>query len=206
MKRIILSMVAIVAFAIGTQAQAFEMGKKYISIGVGGASYFNILTRSGATGVTYAPISFQFSVQGEFPVHKYVGVGFYTGIGAGNGTGGGLGLGTRYGHGYGYGRGYGYGTAQMNIPIGFLTNFHFYQLIADKTGKDIKADKLDVYAGLSIGSGVGLFFPSGSVEPTVLAWGGPHVGVRYFFTDKLGVNGEIGYGKTFVNAGLTFKL
>lgn len=192
MKKSILSILTIVAFAFGTQAQAFEMGKKYISIGVGGASYFNIAPNGSSyyTGFS-SPVTFQFSVQGEFPVHKYVGLGFYTGIGAG--AGGGLGW-------------VGVGTPQMNIPVGFLTNFHFYQLISDKTGKDIKADKLDVYAGLSIGTGVGLFFPGGGVEPSVLAWGGPHVGVRYFFTDKLGVNGEIGYGKTFVNAGLTFKL
>jgi hypothetical protein len=201
MKKIILSLIAIVALALTTHAQAFEMGKKYISIGVGGASYFNISPSNNYTFNTlYSPLTFQFSVQGEFPVHKYVGVGFYTGLGAGAGSGG-------FGRSrFVFGGYYGYGTPQMTIPLGVLANFHFYQLIADKSGKDIKADKLDVYAGLSIGSGVGLFFPGGSVDPSILAWGGPHVGVRYFFNDKLGVNGELGYGKTFVNAGLTFKL
>lgn len=197
--------VALVASILATftfqeiQAQAWEKETKVISINMGGANYFHVgrIYNGSIYRNYYSPITGELLVQGEFGVHEYVGVGFSAGFG-GRDRYRGWGL---YG-GYGY-----YGSSEINVPVGVLANFHFYQLIADKTGSDIHADKLDIYAGVSVGSGVAIINPALS-NPTILAlaYGGPHAGIRYYFTDKIAVNGEFGYGKTFANAGIVFKL
>jgi hypothetical protein len=173
-------------------AQAWEKETKVISINVGGANYFHVgrIYNGSIYRNYYSPITGELLVQGEFGVHDYVGVGFSAGFG-GRAPYTGWGL---YG-GYGY-----YGSPEINVPMGVLANFHFYQLIADKTGSDI-------YAGVSVGSGVAIVNPASS-KPAILAlaYGGPHAGIRYYFTDKIAVNGEFGYGKTFANAGIVFKL
>ena len=149
------------------------------------------------------------TVQGEFAVHKYVGVGFTAGIGGRAGSG------ALYVPGYIYTGYYSYGWyPEFNIPIGAIANFHFYQLIADKisNGDRMHADKLDIYAGLNLGTGVaihpGIVDAYGVKHSYVdaLAFGGVQVGARYYFTDKIAVFGEFGYGKTWANAGITFKL
>lgn len=182
-------------------AQAWEKDTKVISINIGGASYFH--PNKNFTNSSLSTVTGQLLVQGEFGVHEYVGVGFSAGFGGGAGVRP-FGRWAYYGY---YGQYYRNGISEINIPIGALANFHFYQLIADKTGADIHSDKLDIYAGVSIGSGVAFMNPGRSgdfIAP--LAYGGPHVGIRYYFTDKIAVNGEFGYGKTFANAGIVFKL
>lgn len=189
-------------------AQAFTKESKQISIGLGGADmwHFGTWDRSvyGYYGTAFAPITGQLSVQGEFGVHKYVGVGFNVGIGGRARTAARLSP-------YGYAYSYGY-SAEFNIPLGAIANFHFYQLIADKTGKGGKmhSDKLDIYAGLNLGTGVAIHpadsYYFNTTQVSALFWAGPQVGINYFFTPKLGVKGEFGYGKTFVNAGLVFNL
>jgi hypothetical protein len=199
MKKLALSVIAILCISLASNAQAFEKGGKYISLGLGGANFWHIYTDAtynsyyGFGG--YTPITGQLSVQGEFSVHEYVGVGFTAGIGGR--AGGGI---SRFGFGY---TGY---SPEFNIPIGVIANFHFYQLIADKVGKDIHSDKLDVYAGLNIGSGVAILPNSGSTDIAALFFAGPQVGARYFFTPNMAANLEVGYGKTWVNGGLTFKI
>ncbi|MES2619955.1 MAG: hypothetical protein V4615_03815, partial [Bacteroidota bacterium] len=149
-----------------TQAQAWDKSSKVLSLGLGASSFFHIydgapygtgwgLSRRGF----YTPITGQLNFQGEFGVHKYVGVGFTTGIG---------GAGSYYGW-----------SGEMNIPIGVIANFHFYQLIDDKVSADIHSDKLDVYGGLNIGSGVAFFFDGGSTVVPI-AFGGVQVGARYY--------------------------
>jgi len=184
-----------------TKAQAFDEGTKMLTLGIGGADMFHIPAGYSYYTGFYSPLTAQLYVQGEFAVHKYVGVGFNATIGgrpANYGYAGGL-------YGYGYYTGY---RSEFNIAAGALANFHFYQLIADKTGKDIHADKLDIYVGLSLGGGVAIH-PSDAYYATNLDglfYIGPQVGVHYFFNDRIGINGEVGFGKTFVSAGVTFKL
>jgi len=201
MKKGIITIVIAFAMIFNAQAQAFEKGGKYISLGLGGASYWHIFPGSGGYSgyygglgtLGYSPFTGQVTVQGEFGVHKYVGVGFTVGVG-GRAAGGV----SRFGYSY---SGY---ASEFNIPIGVIANFHFLQLIADKTGKSF-ADKLDTYVGLSLGSGVALYPTSSPLEVAALVFVGPHAGVRYFFKPSVAVNGEVGYGKTIVNVGLTFK-
>ncbi len=193
MKKVILGIAVLLAGYSSVNAQAFDKSSKLITLGIGGAQYWNVGGYAGSYGGLYgygwAPTSGEVSVQAEFGVHKYVGVGGFIGIG-----GGGWGVpGSNWG--------------QLNIPIGALANFHFYQLIADKVSKDIHADKLDIYAGLNLGTGAGIWFADNKkVGSSALIWGGPQVGIRYYFKPNIAVNGELGYGKTFINGGITFKL
>lgn len=201
MKKIIYSLAVVVALVLTTEtskAQAWEKSSKVLALGIGGSSFFHIdkdyydyyYGYYGYYGRRF-PYSFltgQLNLQGEFGVHDYVGVGFTTGIGG------------RAGWGW-------YSNGEVNMPIGAIANFHFYQLIADKTGKDIHSDKLDVYAGVNIGSGfAAVFRPYDNNRVIPIVWGGVQAGARYYFTDKFGVNLEVGYGKSIVNGGIVFKL
>lgn len=191
--------IILAAFAIGgvqeAKAQAFQKGGTYLNLNLGGAHLYQINGGGWANSINGGV-----SVQMEWGIHEYVGLGFTAGL-----------MGGRYGWGLGYGPGYygpgyvgykGYGI--LSVPVGFIANFHFYQLIEDKTTRDIHGDQLDIYAGLNIGSGVG-FVPTPR-DVNALFFAGPQVGIRYYVTPTLGIGGEFGYGKTFANFGLTFKL
>ncbi len=180
-------------------AQAWEKSTKVLALGVGGSNFAHIYSGSNyyyRYNSFNSPFTAQLNFQGEFGIHDYVGLGFTTGLGGGPG----------------YNWGYYYGsyrnTGELTVPVGFIANFHFYQLIADKTGKDIHSDKLDIYAGANIGGGIAALFDGNGTHIIPIAFGGIHAGVRYYFTDHFGVNGEIGtpYGKCFVNGGVVFKL
>lgn len=173
-------------------AQSWESNTKILSIGLGASQFFHLdnyyYGNSNHLSNYYSPMTGQFNFQGEFGIHKYVGIGFTTGIGG------------RSGWAYDY-------AGELNIPIGMLCNFHFYQLIADKTGKDIHADVLDIYGGISAGSGLAFTYYSNTNTRVVpLAFGGPHVGIRWYFTERTALNAELGYGKSLVNVGFAFKL
>ena len=174
-------------------AQAFEKGGTYLNLGLGGSHLYQINSGGWANSINGG-----INVQMEWGIHKYVGLGFTAGL-----TGGRYGWGLGYGHGYGYGYGYG-GYGILSVPVGIIANFHFYQLIEDKTTKDIHGDKLDIYAGLNVGSGIG-FAPTPR-DLNALFFAGPQVGAKYYVTPKIGLGLEVGYGKTFVNGGVTFKL
>jgi hypothetical protein len=116
-----------------------------------------------------------------------VGIGFTTGMGGR----------------VGWGRGY---RGEFNIPIGIVSNFHFYQLIADNASKNIHADKLDIYAGANAGAGPAFIFHDKGNHVAPIVFGGLHAGIRYYFVPKFALNGEIGFGKSFVNGGFSFKL
>jgi hypothetical protein len=184
MKKFILCLISAISITSFLHAQSFEKGGKYLSLGIGGTNFWHFGSgiRPGI-GFAYTPITGQINVQMEFGIHEYVGVGFTTGVG------GAAPLGIY--------------ASEFNIPAGVIANFHFWQLIANKTGKgeQLKSDKLDLYAGLNLGTGVG-FILGGGVTPTALFFAGPQVGMRYFFTEKIAVNGELGYGKSWVNAGV----
>ena len=184
-----------------TNAQAWSKDSKILALGLGASEFFHIDGDSKASSVYgTAPLwlTGQLNFQGEFGVHDYVGIGFTTGLGGRAGYSRGFGY-------FGYYSSYGY-SGEVNVPIGVIANFHFYQLIADKTGKDIHSDKLDVYAGLSVGTGMAATFYPNATHIYPIAFGGPHVGARYYFTDKFGVNLEAGFGKSLINGGIVFKL
>ncbi|MCF8256404.1 MAG: hypothetical protein K9J06_02560 [Flavobacteriales bacterium] len=179
-------------FEAKAQDKAWDRSTKVLSIGMGLGNYYHLDNRYGpnlgSRGRYHTPYSGQFNLQMEWAIHNYVGLGFTTGFG---GTGP---------------LSYGY-NGEINMPIGFVANFHFYQLIDDKNGKNLHADKLDIYGGLSVGSGFAVaFYDNESARVVPLAWGGLHAGVRWYFTPRVALNAEAGFGKSIVNVGFSFKL
>lgn len=175
-----------------TQAQAWERHATVLSIGFGLSDFFHVddyYYRNGNRNHGYYnPRTGQFNLQMEFGIHNYVGLGFTTGVGL------------RRGWNNDY-------QGEVNIPFGILCNFHFYQLIDDKASKDIHADKLDIYAGISAGGGIAITTYNNDYRRNVpIAFGGPHVGIRWYFTERTALNAEVGYGKSLVNIGFAFKL
>lgn len=195
--------------------KAFEgKGSKTLLLGLGGSNMFTFFSKKSDAydedyfGRSYTtPVSGGISVDGEFGVHDYVGIGFHTGF---------FGSRSIYSSGF-FGRlvgyDYSYTYAGLYIPIGIIANFHFYQLIEDKTSKDIHGDKLDLYVGANLGSGVAIAIPTKDLKDAgykssfgAVAYGGIQFGVRYFPKPKLGIFAEVGYGKTFANGGVCFKM
>ncbi len=75
----------------------------------------------------------------------------------------------------------------------------------------VKGEKLDPYAGLSLGYNIASVKWEGSgAEPISSSAGGflwgIHLGSRYWFSDKLGAFGELGYGISLLNVGVALKL
>jgi len=174
------------------QSKAWTKDSKVLSLGLGLSHFYRIDERYGPgfprPGRVHSPSSGQFNLQMEFGIHDYVGLGFTTGIGGR----------ARLGHGY---------LGEVNFPIGMVANFHFYQLIADRTGKNIHADQLDIYAGMNAGSGLALtYYSNEDVRIVPLVWGGIHAGIRWYFAPRVALNGEVGFGRSIVNAGFSFKL
>ena len=201
MKKFITIVFALALLLINTEikAQAFAAKQINFTVGVGGADYIWLGSSSqplnplydGTNSPNWSYPSGQLVLNVEFAVHKYVGIGVFTGVGGTTPT---------------Y-AGYSFGGTWLTVPIGVSGNFHFFQLIADKQGLSI-ADKLDVYAGLSVGSGALIVLPGqgASTQTFAMVYAGPHVGLNYFFTPKIGVNAQFGYGQTFAQAGLVIKV
>ena len=83
------------------------------------------------------------------------------------------------------------------ILVGARGNYHFYN-----------TDKIDGYGGLTLGYNVA----SAKVEPSTFTaasaggiFYGFSVGGRYYFTDKIGANLELGYGISIATIGLSMK-
>lgn len=194
MKYLFTALIACFLYTEHASAQAWSKDRKVISVGIGAANFYHIgKTRTSVFGPFasyYAPVTGQLNIEGEFGVHDYVGVGFNTGIGGGRGILAGY-------------------SGSLTVPIGVLANFHFFQLIADKTGKNLHTDVLDIFVGASLGSGVGvIFYTNTNVENRVmpLVYGGVHAGIRWYFSEKVGITGQFGFGKQLIDVGVVFKL
>jgi hypothetical protein len=191
---IIILMFATITLASNSMyAQAWQRHSKVISLGFGASQFFHFdnyyykNANDARVRSWYWPITGQLNVQGEFGIHKYLGLGFTTGVG---GRG-------RYGNN---------NIGEFYIPIGVIFNFHFYQLIADRKSKAKHADKLDMYFGASAGSGIAIAYYKDLRRVRPIGFGGLCYGIRYYFNDKIGINGEFGWGKSLANVGLVFKI
>jgi len=94
-----------------------------------------------------------------------------------------------------------WGYKYSNIIVGARGNFH-YPL----------ANKLDTYLGVLLGynivSSKEFGTPSGydyKASSSGLSTAG-YIGARYYFTEKLGVMAELGYGITYITIGIGLKL
>ena len=196
-----ISIIAIILFAFHTnfsqaQDKAWEKSSKVLALGIGFAQFYHLddyyyydnnKNIKNNNNRSYRVITEQLNFQGEFGIHPYVGLGFIIGVG---------GRGPHSNH---Y-------NGELNIPVGMISNFHFYQLIADNNKKNMHANKMDIYAGISVGSGVAFTYYDNSNRVVPLAFGGVHAGIRYYLSPKFGLNAEVGLGKSVVNAGFVFKL
>ncbi|HRP52188.1 MAG TPA: hypothetical protein PLI97_01620 [Fluviicola sp.] len=209
MKKVSLLLVLAMYFLapMNSNAQAFSgKGSTYLQLGFGMA-YHSSGYRDYDRIYNYRYNQFNFQM--EFGVHQYVGLGFMIAPEIGSRYNG-------YYVGYYY-PGYNYPKYSpywsVGIPVSFIVNFHFLNLIADKQGGSY-TDKLDVYAGLSVGSGpvfrrVHKKYDNGNYYGSrvgFLLFAGPHLGIRFFPVEKVGIYAEFGYGKSVITGGVAFKL
>jgi hypothetical protein len=132
-------------------------------------------------------LALSMNVAGEYRVHRLIGIGWQTGLDV-------------FAAGYYLNRhdGLYYSSAVVGLPIGFKFNFH----ILEATHAEIKRN-LDVYAGFNVGGGPAIYTgPGAGLYGFIYA--GPQIGVRYWF-DKIALFGELGWGATFANIGITFR-
>jgi len=158
-------------------------GAGIYSVGLGGTQGIGIYQQYHAI----SPIGLSINASGEYKVYKFIGLGWQTGLD--------FFFNNYYGY-YGYA---GTGGAYIGIPFIAKVNVH----ILDAIGGISIADKLDVYGGFSLGGGPAFGTYSGAPVIGFINVG-PNVGVRYWFTPKVAVFGEFGWGATFANAGVTF--
>ena len=113
----------------------------------------------------------------DYAVHPYASVGGYVGFGAR------------------------YKVAQ--IGVGARGVFHIYQLISDKAGTKVDPGKLDFYFPLHIGAVIATSKGGGTAAGASFGGG---LGVRYYFTNNIGIVGEVGWLELAVaKVGFAFK-
>lgn len=191
-------------------AQAFGgKGSKQFTVGLGITQHWTNYPENGKgpKGNT-SPLYGSLNLQLEFGIAKYVGIGCNIGGEFANNLSRKT-IGYNYLIGYGLGAGTSSAFRSIAIPIGIHGNFHFLQLISDKSGKSI-GDKMDVFAGISFGSGPAFAvakkdYKNFGNDVGFILYGGPHVGMRYYPTSNIGIYVEAGYGKSFLNGGISLK-
>ena len=179
-----------------SDAQSFEEEKMYISLGYGGpnlsASLFKVyesLVGYKVTGVGPIHAKFEYAVSDKIGIGaslNFVNTNVQWDVISGSET---------------YEQGYKYMALAANARI----NWHF-----------VDNDKLDVYYGLGLGynysnSEFYTSVPNGLEDATFSISGIPigfetTFGVRYLFTDNIGIYAEFGWAKSVAQGGLIFKL
>jgi hypothetical protein len=89
------------------------------------------------------------------------------------------------------------------LVFGGRANYHF----------NFEADKLDAYAGVTLGWEIGTWSSSNDADDSWLRYYGDYsgfyfgfqAGARYFFARNIGVFAEAGYGLAYIKAGLALK-
>lgn len=190
MKKLIVSAIAILLIAstiVNAQESTFNKGTKVINASIGIGSVL-------ATGVGYStkipPISasFELGVKDNFLTDELsLGLGLYTGF-------------SSYTWKWSV---YNYGWNYTTFIVGGRAAVH-YPL----------ADKFDTYGGLMLGlrfnsskefgsNSGGITYSSTAGTGIVYSF---YLGGRYYFTPRIAALGEIGYGISYLNLGLAFKL
>ena len=171
------------------QAQAWTKSSTVLSVDVGLSQFYHLDETYGRKNNgnkrAYKLMTEELMFQCEFGISKYFGLGFLIGAG-GRGS-----MKNDY-------------NGELNFPVGLVSNFHFYQLIADNSKKNIHPEKFDIYGGLNIGSGVAFTYYTDENHVVPLFFGGAHVGIRYYLNEKFALNTEAGFGKNIICAGFSF--
>lgn len=195
MKKSFLSAFALVCalFLSNTANAQFDKGTILINPGISflGYSYGYSYYGGGYSGLPALSVSVEYSVTDN------IGVGGYLGYQSRS---------------YKYGGTY--NDRLTSIGFGVRGVYHASSFLNDALSANINAEKLDIYAGLSLGyqtsswkyddsfNGIGRTTYSSGIP----VFGGI-LGVRYMFKPSIGVYGELGRGAFgAITAGVTFKL
>ena len=189
MKKLLLAFVFIASTAIAN-AQAFKNGDQIVgaTIGLGSVLY----SGSGYTS-SVPPLSFTYEkgVKDGIFDKGVLSIGGYFGYTSAS-----------WEYNYGYGS---YGWKYSSLILGVRGILH-YQLISN--------NKLDTYAGVMLGYNVVTATATGTASTlygntTSASASGIifpfFVGARYYFTDQISANAELGYGIAYLNLGLGYK-
>jgi hypothetical protein len=172
------------------QAQNYEPGSLLLSGGVGFGGVF---------GLTYTKQTPAFSIQGEYGFSE---------LGPGV-LGGGLYFGTKsYQYSFNDGLGYKWDEKWKYTVVGARAVWHYTEL--DK-------ENLDVYGGVMLSyNSVNYSFTTnapqnyyGNYSTSSIGSGigtSAFIGLRYYPAPKVGLFGELGYGISYLTAGVTLKL
>ena len=180
MKKItmILTVLTLTVGAVNAQ-KAYEQGSKVIHLWAGFAPTLGgNLAGLGYSSSTSLPLAGSF----EYGVSEKISVGLFGGSTSTSVT-----------------DGSGNGFKESYLVIGARLSRHF------STG-----DKFDPYYGVMIAynkvsvSDIGSNGSGSAVAASGLLPGG-YLGANYYFTDNIGINGEIGYGVSLVNLGVVVK-
>ncbi len=134
------------------------------------------------------------------------------GIGLGGGFGTPIGLSFEHGFSDKISAGAYAAYASKTVPTGFGDFKYTYILTAARASYhfDFGVENLDPYLGAILGYNIASAkWTGGGAMPASSAGGviyGGHAGARYFFSEKIGLFAEAGYGVGSLNVGLTFKL
>ncbi|MFZ6052200.1 outer membrane beta-barrel protein [Halocola ammonii] len=179
-KQILLLFSAVALFVGSASAQVFDEGSLNANVGIG----LGLTLGSGSS--TLPPLSLAV----DYGVTENIGVGGYLGY-AGAKEEFNV-FGTEYSWKYSY------------LVIGVRGTYHF-----------IMEDDLDIYGGALLGYNVASAKFESDDESLESLVQEPSVGgvayalfggARYMFSEKVGVFGELGYGISWITAGLTMKL
>jgi len=175
--------------AIAVHAQKFEKGTNIVSAGIGLGS--SILSYSGASQTPAINLQYERGVW-DMGGPGVISLGGYAGY-----------------KGYNYSgkvSTYSYSQKWHYTVIGVRSAYHY---------NGIKSDNLDVYGGIMLAYNLLSYSytdnsPSGSYAGSS-SYGNTvgftfYFGGRYFFTDNIAVLAELGYGVSYLNIGIAFKL
>ncbi len=174
-----------------------------LNIGSNGPFYLNNRYKDGhyaGYNYRYGGIGFRpgFTLNIDVAVHKYVSIGGYFGLDA-----------SVRNRAFG---GFNYTDRNVGVAFGARGVFHIYQLISDKSNTKASPSKLDFYLALHLG-GI-IYFNTNNDYVNAgyrRSYGGlsvgPSLGVRYYFNNKIGILGEVGWNEMSVfKLGLAVKL
>lgn len=180
----------LVIFTVSSlNAQSFQKGTNVLSADIGIGSSLGSLGNSPSPAIS---VNFE---HGAWPAGDdgVISIGGYAGR-------------KSFSYNYNYGRNYSYSQKWSYTIIGVRSAYHY-------TG--LNNDKLDVYGGVMLSYNLLSYswkdnsgYYSGSVSSSYGSGTGftGYVGGRYYFNPRLGLNAELGYGVSYLNAGLSLRL
>ncbi|WP_439490583.1 hypothetical protein [Algoriphagus sp.] len=181
MKNYLVVFLLVIAVPFVSFGQEFQQGSKVVSVGLG-------LGSAVGSGFSYSSQVPAISAQYEQGIWDVGGPGVIS-------------LGGYIGYkGYRYNYGSGYQSKWNYTLLGVRSAYHF-------NGHDV--DKLDIYGGLMLGYYIVNY--SDNSGSSINNYGNNlglslYVGGRYYFSDNIGGFAELGYGVSYLNLGVAFKL